>query len=106
MSGIKYECKKAIVEINALIDFYKPITEEGIYDNTAYLQEVKNKVDEIIKCLHTINQLDNTIVTDYECQYSLWIAFNCFNDGDKCIYNRMFLDELIELKEKLIIGCY
>lgn len=107
MSGIKYECKRAIGLINKLIDFYKPINREGVcvpYGLDDYLQQMQSKVSEIIQCTDIIISLNKQIVTpdDYGCCYM--VDFVNFDELDELLYNCLFKIEFIKLKDKIKVG--
>ena len=104
MSGIKFECKKAIGKINKLIKFYKPIDADSVLD-FEYRQQMKIKVDDFKECLHMIMQLDNTIISNSDYEDNLLVDFDIFGHVDEFYYNNgMFLNELFDLKEKIKKG--
>ena len=104
MSGIIFECKKAIGKINKLIKFYKPIDGDSVLD-LEYRQQMKIKVNDIKECLHKIMQLDSTIISNSDYEDNLLVDFDNFGRVDEFYYNNeMFLNELFDLKEKLKKG--
>lgn len=108
MSGIKYECKRAIGLINKLVCFYKPISREGVrvsYDLDDYLQQMQDKVREIKQCTDIIVSLNKQIVTQDDCDYCfLMVDFVNFDAEDEMLYNRLFKIEFIHLKDKIKAG--
>lgn len=110
MRRIRQVCYETIDMINALIGSLKPINDDSI-SNCEYRQQLKYKVDDIKERLLEINALENTIISDVICEDNsvncLLVDFDNFKAMDMKIFNDgAFLDELIELKEKIIEGCY
>lgn len=105
MSGIKHECKRAIGLINKLVGFYKPINREGVcvpYDLGDYLQQMQDRVSEIKQCTDIIITLNKQIVTPDDCDYCfLLVDFVNFDAEAEILYNRLFKDEFIKLKNKI-----
>lgn len=102
MSGIKFECKKAIGKINKLIKFYKPIDGDSVLD-FEYREEMKSKVNEAKTCLYGIVQLNDTIITADDVDSCFCIDFDIFCGLDE-LYNITFLTEVKALKEKIKNG--
>lgn len=100
MSGIKYECKRAIGLIKSLIKNYKPIIGDGIL-HLEYRQQMIAKIDEIKDCLKIIISLNSIIITEKDIDSCFYIDFEVFDTYDEILYNKTFLSELVLLKEKI-----